>query len=285
MFLGKSVYHVDQGLGQAFKPNCLCGYFNDMTKKVTQGDKYLDNGIPFLVHSDGKHIQMPTMIFQYGLGAYDLWLIQKDDMFLQKAIICAEWGINHQEGNGAWNNFYYIYPNHPYSAMSQGEGASLLLRIFHETQDRKYLDSATNAIQFMLTDYKKNGVACYNNGLFLLEYTHRPVVLNGWIFALYGLCDYYLVTGNYKEELELTVKTLKENISKFDCGFWSKYDTGKRITSPFYHNLHIAQMEALSLTFDIIEFKNCHALFKKYRNNPIYKTLAILVKSAQKIIE
>ena len=77
--------------------------------------------------------------------------------------------------------------------MSQGEGASLLLRIYLETGDKKYLESASKAIRFMLTDCKDNGAACYNNGLCLLEYTHRPVILNGWIFALFGLYDYIIL--------------------------------------------------------------------------------------------
>ena len=76
MLTGKSIYHVKQNIGKVFKPGELAGYFNDMTQKVLQGNENLENGIPFLEHSDGSHVQMPTMIFQYGLGAYDLWLIE-----------------------------------------------------------------------------------------------------------------------------------------------------------------------------------------------------------------
>ena len=67
------------------------------------------------------------------------------------------------------------------------------------------------------------------------------------------------------QEFDLSIKTLKDNLYIFDCGFWSKYDRDKRISSPFYHNLHIAQMEALGLVFDEIEFKQYYTLFKKYK--------------------
>ena len=111
MLTGHSIYHVEQNLGKAFVAEQLNGYFNDMTKKVIFGDKNLDkNGIPFLVHSDGSKIEMPTMIFQYGLGAYDLWLLNSEKEYFSKALNCADWAIQNQEKSGAWNTFFYIYP-------------------------------------------------------------------------------------------------------------------------------------------------------------------------------
>ena len=88
MLTGKSIYHVDQGIGKAIDEG---GYYNDLTQKVLMGDSNLDeNEIPFLEHSDGTHVQMPTMIFQYGLGAYDLWLIEKKDQYRSKVKKCAD---------------------------------------------------------------------------------------------------------------------------------------------------------------------------------------------------
>lgn len=193
MLSGRSIYHVDQSIGKLFKENELYGYFNDLTNKVILGNKNLDNnGIPFLEHSDGSKIQMPTMILQYGLGAYDLWLLEKKKIFLDKALNCAEWAIKNQEINGAWNTFFYIYPNAPYSAMPQGEGVSLMARLYKETNDEKYLLCAKKAIEFMLTDVKNGGVCNYSNGeLQLMEYTHLPIVMNGWIFALFGIYDFF----------------------------------------------------------------------------------------------
>ena len=45
-----------------------------------------DIGIPEMVDKNGSHIQMPTMIFQYGLGAYDLWLLTNEQHYLDKAV-------------------------------------------------------------------------------------------------------------------------------------------------------------------------------------------------------
>ena len=104
MLSGKSIYHVDQSLGQVIEQG---GYYNDLTQKVVMGDSNLDEeGIPFLEHSNGAHVRMPTMIFQYGLGAYDLWLIEKKDIYREKGLTLYK----RREPNGELcSNCYYLY--------------------------------------------------------------------------------------------------------------------------------------------------------------------------------
>ena len=246
----------------------------------------MENGVPFLEHSDGSHVQMPTMIFQYGLGAYDLWLIEKKKEHLNKAITCADWAVENQQDNGAWSNFFYIYPDAPYSAMPQGEGASLLLRVHKETADDKYLVAAKKALQYMLLDVNMGGVAKFDgDSLYLLEYTHLPLVLNGWIFAFFGLYDMSLVCGDFNNEMNQTLKTIKEALPKFDCGYWSLYDEAGKITSPFYHNLHIAQMQGLYLATGEQVFDQYCTKFKKYQDNKFFHARAFLKKAIQKIGE
>ena len=109
MLSGHSIYHVEQNLGKHFSPNVIKGYYNDLTQKVIQGDRNLNaEGIPFLEHSDGSHVYMPTMIFQYGLGAYDMFLETDNRSYFESAVKCADWAVEKQKGNGAWNNFFYI---------------------------------------------------------------------------------------------------------------------------------------------------------------------------------
>lgn len=290
MLTGKSIYHVDQGLGKAFEPEALKGYFNDMTQKVLQGDANLENGIPFLEHTDGSHVQMPTMIFQYGLGAFDLWLLseRKNADYLQKAVDCAEWAMAHQQEDGSWNNFFYVYPEAPYSAMPQGEAASLLLRVYVETKEPRYFDAARKAIDFMLLPSAQGGVALYENGdIILLEYTHLPVVMNGWIFALFGLYDFCLASQEekYHQALQGTLLTLEKHLPAFDNGYWSKYELGSKIASPFYHHLHVAQMKALHMITGKPVFEQYCSRFAKYEKSIINKARAFLKKAMQKVLE
>lgn len=286
MLTGNSIYHVDQGIGKAIS---LGGYYNDMTQKVIMGDSNVDeSGIPFLVHKDGTHIHMPTMVFQYGLGAYDLWLLEKNRENLDRSIRCADWALEHQQDDGAWNNFYYIIPNHPYSAMPQGEAASLLLRVWNETGEEKYKTAAEKAVTYMLTSIDDGGVSLIDgNDWYLMEYVHKPTVLNGWVFALFGLYDMNRVNASEitKTAWVRSIDTLKRTLPEFDNGFWSMYNCSGTITSSFYHKLHIAQMNALyQLTGETV-FAEYEEKWTRYQQKLLNRSRAFVIKSVQKLKE
>jgi len=79
------------------------------------------------------------------------------------------------------------------------------------------------------------------------EYIEEPVVLNGWIFSIWGLYDYYKATKDiyYKQLLNKAVDSLGKDLAAFDCQYWSKYNMGNKLTSPFYHRLHISQLKIM----------------------------------------
>lgn len=286
MLTGKSIYHVDQGLGQVIDAG---GYYNDLTQKVLMGDANLDEeGIPFLEHSDGSHVKMPTMIFQYGLGAYDLWLIKQEEKYQEIVRNCADWACVNIQENGAWNNFFYIYPDNPYCAMTQGEGISLLVRAYDLFHSEKYLLCAQKAVRFLLLDSKDGGVAKYEGSdLILLEYTHLPVVLNGWIFALWGLYDYNRFFNDFivKKAYDDSLRTLIGMLPMFSLSYWSKYDLKGMIASPFYHHLHIAQMKAMVKVSQHDVFGEYATKWEAEEKNLVNKSMAFMVKAVQKIVE
>ena len=289
MLMGKSILHVNQDLGKCFKPKELKGYFNNLTEKVTKEPGLLDNDqLPVNISEDGQKVVFPVAIFQYGLGAYDLYLQSKEEKYLSKFKQCVEWAISHQEESGAWNNFYYIYPDNPYVAMCQGEGASLLVRAYNEFNEDKYINAAKKALEFMLKPIEQGGTSLYDNDeLILMEYTHLPAVLNGWIFALFGLYDYCLIEPNIKfqESLSQTLATLKRKIPSYDCQYWSMYDSKGMIASPFYHNLHIAQLQALSMIDDRKVFQKYVFTFSKYKSSLLCRFRAFSLKAFQKMKE
>ena len=284
MLMGKSVYHVDQKLGTNIDKG---GYYNDLTQKVIMGDDSLDkNGIPILTHCNGKKVYMPTMIFQYGLGAFDLWLTTGEEIYKDKSVKCAKWALDNQNDDGSWDNFSYIYPDNPFSAMSQGECASLLLRIYHLTKDETLLSAAKRAIDFMLIDVKNGGLTQYSdNEMMLLEYTHLPVVLNGWIFAAWGLYDLSRELPTYKRDFIKTINTLEKVIPSFDSGFWSLYNSNGLICSPFYHKLQIAQLNAMYCITEVGIFDEYSKKWERYRSKRINRIRAFLLKAFQKITE
>lgn len=289
MLTGKSILHVHQGLGRCFSATNIFGYYNDLTEKVTRLPDLLDNNeLPYLEDEKGEQILFPVAVFQYGLGAYDLYLLEHDERYLKKFFQCADWAMQNQESSGAWNNFFFIYPNTPYGAMCQGEGASLLVRAYKHSSNPLYLTAAQKALDFMLIPVARGGTTNEaDEQLVLLEYTHLPAVLNGWIFALFGLYDVSLACDNnvYRAAFTKSLRTLAQSLPNFDCGYWSIYSTDGKIASPFYHDLHIAQMQALhEITQDRL-FWEYSERWITYKKSFWKSKKAFIVKAFQKIRE
>src|SRR5947208_48969 len=102
-------------------------------------------------------------------------------------------------------------------------------------------------MESFLHTVEEGGVTCLDtNGFTWFEEsivdppTH---ILNGFIWAMWGLHDYALHTGSPEAQrlFEDSTKTLQANLRKFDCGFWSLYEQSgtrmKMLASPFYHRL------------------------------------------------
>ena len=74
-----------QGLGRCFSTTDIRGYYNDLTEKVTRLPELLDNNeLPYVEGERGEQILFPVAVFQYGLGAYDLYLLEQDERYLKK---------------------------------------------------------------------------------------------------------------------------------------------------------------------------------------------------------
>ena len=287
MITGKSILHVNQPIGKFYERNMIKGYYNDLREKVLKGNVAI-NQLPETELSNGQTIEFAIAIFQYGLGAYDLYLETKDKNYYSRFMLSVEWAVEHQDSNGGWKAFESECKINPYSSMAQGEGISLLLRAFQETHKKQYLDKATKAINFMKKDIKENGCTVYQREeIYLKEFPEKPLVLNGWIFSLFGIYDYFLLTkdDNIKSFFDKNVKTLVCVLPQFDNGYWSKYDIEKKIASPFYHNLHVALLKVLcDLTGEKI-FDEYSQKFDKYQKKKWNKIKAFLKKAIQKILE
>ena len=119
MLRGKSVHHVDQREGRIYSVSEIKGYYNDLTEKVTRFGLENDE-VPMSTVDSGKQMYFPIEIFQYGLAAYDLYLLNNDESMLKKAIACGKWALDNQQENGGWITFAHKNKDHPYSSMAQG---------------------------------------------------------------------------------------------------------------------------------------------------------------------
>lgn len=294
MFAGRSYAHLDQGLGKHFTPGRLAGYYNDLSVKTEWRGPVDHAGIPLTKAPGEKYVYFPIVVLQKALGHWETWLSSERQSTQQLAsfIQIARWALDSQDENGGW----VVWPPlgrkgaMPYSAMAQGEAMSVFVRAFSTTEEEPFLEGARRALTLMLTPLDKGGTSWQApEGLVLEEvpYTVPRTILNGWIFALYGLYDLLLVEDSQEaqEALAATLSALLAYLPKYDAGFWSFYDTSGILASPAYHRLHIAQLRALELTYPehAGRFRKLRKTFQEQHASRLNRARAISLKAYQKL--
>lgn len=291
MFIGKSQFHQTQSVGKNFIPNEIKGYPSDLTNKINWEGKLDDNGIILNKLTNGKLIYFPIAIAQKALAHYDNYLLQNSEKDITLFLNYTNFLISKMDSDGlvsTWHEQERELLNN-YSAMTQGQLISCCCRAYIHTNNYEYIDTAKRA-SFHLTNEteKKLLIKLNNNDLALSEMPNKnnSVILNGWIFSLWGLLELEIISPNV--ELNALNKKLNrslvENMNLFDTGYWTKYENKKSIASPFYHDLHIEQLKAMYLITQDNTFKKYITKWEGYRRNRFYKSLSILIKIKQKLL-
>ena len=279
-------------------------YYMTFFDKTNYPGPFDQNGVPLLNYHGkiGKQYN-PIAIAQYGLGHYNLYKKNKSEQNLKIAVKQADWLVNNLETNSygikVWmHHFDWEYREKLkapwYSALAQGNGISLLVRIFNETGEKKYLQTAKEAFKSLTITVDKGGVLVIDkNGYHWLEEvivdppTH---ILNGFFWTLFGVWDYWLLTrdGKAKNLFDECIKTIKENLKKYDVGFWSLYEQSgtkmKMLASHFYHHLHVIQLQILYKITNEPIFQEYSKKWEKYRKNWFCKNFALVCKIIFKLI-
>lgn len=242
----------------------------------------------------------PNAIAQLALGYYDKILSGEDCLkeFLNQARYFLDHGREVEDGALLWEYKFPFemrnYLKSPWrSALAQGQGISVCLRAYKLTGDERYLEHAEKAFKSFkyLSREHPGGVLDDSRGyIWLEEYIVDPPnhVLNGFIWALWGVRDYAVFFNNeYAWSLwDSCLKTLKENLEYYDIGFWTTYDLIKFNpekqpvipSSIYYQRLHAVQMDAMyQLTSDPV--------FDRYRekwNSQLNKRLNRVISQAWK---
>ena len=153
-------------------------------------------------------------------------------------LIYTEWLANNysyiSDDAIVWEYNFDYFPylqNAPWvSSMAQGGAIRIFLRAFLLTNNEYYLELAKKAVNSFKVDYEDGGFRQYDGdaNVYYEEYPGNPTthVLNGFIFAIWGLYEYWIVTGD--EDCHalflLGIETLKKRIADYDMGDNSKYD-------------------------------------------------------------
>jgi hypothetical protein len=168
------------------------------------------------------------------------------------------------------------------------------VRGHRETDNPAYLEAAQRAFETFLKTTDEGGVTCVDEkGYTWFEeaIVHPPThTLNGFIWATWGVYDYYLYTQHQDAErlFAEAVRTLKDNLYRFDFGFWSLYEQSgtrmKMLASPFYHSLHIVQLQVMhKLTGEAVFNEYAHR-WEAYRQHFVKRNLALAYKIIFKLL-
>ena len=287
-----------------FRNGELGEYYMPFTAKANYSAQYDANGVPLLNYRGKVGLQYnPIAIAQYGLGNYNLFLKTGEPERRRKFLVAADWLVRNLElnrcGLWVWNHHFDWEYRTPlkapwYSGLAQGQGISLLVRVYKETMRSSYLHAAERAFDAFHYTIDQGGVVYVDSAghVWFEEYVVFPPthILNGFIWASWGVYDFFLATGSPKghELFKQALETLVANLHRYDIGFWSLYEHSgtilKMVASPFYHALHIVQLKVLyALTGQEI-FQKFALRWDYYQRKKANRMAALTYKAAFKIL-
>jgi len=218
------------------------------------------------------------MILHYGLGSIDMYFYTSDSKYLGNITRVYEWILNNINSKYYFDNLFLeldqdheFYSNN--SAMAQGEALSFLIRVFKYNligeKSNKIEDLIKNIFVNLIASIENNGTAIKKQDkVYFCECCRKDdyVILNGWIYAIFGLYDFnqYFKDEKSKQYLMATLKTLENDIKAYLLNNgWSYYDNKGRVCSPFYQDLHINLINALYKLTNREVFKRAYHQLKK----------------------
>ena len=284
-------------VGDHVRPGEVNGYYVDLRFKAAV-PHWPPEWLP------QRERQMHVATAQWALGCYERFLHGDGEEWLAAAVAAGDYLLSDQRrggpGDGAW--LHQLEMPHTYlidppwiSAMAQGEGASLLVRLYRETGEERYADAAARALKPLATPTAEGGVLVRlpDGGPFYEEYPTNPpsYVLNGGIFAIWGLLDVGVALGrdDLVGEFDASVDALARNIDRWDTGYWSLYDLFpqplvRNVASSAYHALHVTQLRGMQLIAPRAELAEAADRFESYRSQRLNAARAFAVKSAFRVL-
>jgi heparosan-N-sulfate-glucuronate 5-epimerase len=297
-------WHEIPSVNESSRIDVLGPYYMTFRSKADYNVHLDGMGVPMLDYQGSVGLQYnPIAIAQYGLGNFNLLSETGDELRRHRFLIAADWLVEHLEKNDhgvpVWNHHFdweyrTVLKDPWYSALSQGQGLSLLVRAHKVTGDDRYVDTADRAFEAFMRDMDQGGVRyCDTTGHTWLEETivSPPThILNGFIWASWGVYDYWLYMG-MEAALDLffeAKRTLIDRLHEFDTGWWSLYEQAgkpmRMLASPFYHSLHIEQLKVMHRLTGESLFREYATRWERYRHRPITRRYAMAHKALFKLL-
>jgi hypothetical protein len=287
---GFGVGYEPQPLGRHFRDGTIHGYPLDLRAKTVSRS------------ADAPQLLAPAALAQLALGWWERLLDDDKDaegVFLRICDMLSARAAS-VKGQLVWPYTmplpkYGIRPPW-YSAMAQGQVASVFVRA-HLLSGRDALRTiAEDAIEPLLTETSNYFVDVTNNGPILEEGPPgegvppaRSHILNGWIYALWGLWDIRVGHGHDSagKVFHASVDCLRKTLAQYDVGWWTRYDLMPmrvpHLAKPFYHRLHVNQTEMMYRMTGWSDFRSASRQWAAY-DEPKRQTAAVAHKALYELM-
>lgn len=278
--IGRGRGYESQPVGQRFTDAPLNGYFIDFRAKTTSRTAATPTRLS------------PAALAQLALGWWERAIAGEPSAlprFLDTAELLRRTAQSTPQGS-LWA-YEADLPKYGvrapwYSAMAQGQIASVFARVAESTSDAADAELAIAAIQPLLRPTHLSLVALTPEGSVLEEApSDRPSrILNGWIYALIGLHEVGegLHDAAAAEAFGEGIVTLERSLPLYDVGWWSRYSLFPHrfvdLAKPFYHRLHVAQLDALHRLTGVDDFAKASVRWAAY-DRPLPRSRALAQKA------
>jgi len=236
-----------------------------------------EQGVPSVNYKPINNVKIglqrnPVIVSQQTITYYEQFKKNNDHQIKEKLLNCANWLVTNSVLVKNYSLLYYNFPWPGYnlekpwvSAMAQGQAIQALINAHKILEDEKYLETAKQLLNSFHVETTDGGITYKDNSdrWWYEEYASKkgkkPRVLNGMIFALFGIYDYYCYQKDPDAEFlfQQGIRALKNDLPRYN--FRKGYSYYDLLQNPArkYHKIHIDQMKQL---FEITREK----MFKKY---------------------
>lgn len=225
-----------------------------------------EDGIPLVDYGNiggitiGKQRNAIT-ISNHALSYYNDFIITGNETSKLFLLNNVNWLIENMVIHGNYSMIEYNFPYPPTnmpksgwrSGMAQGMALQALVKAHEVTHNEKYLNTGDLILNSFFIEVKDGGISykTKNDGWWYEEYAHESSeptkVLNGMIYAVLGVEEYYRYTNDTKAKFifDKGITSLEKSIPNYDLNGYSYYNNLKKHASLFYHNVHIEQTAQL----------------------------------------
>jgi heparosan-N-sulfate-glucuronate 5-epimerase len=211
---------------------------------------------------------------------YDLYKSKNNESAKTFFLNNVNWLVNNavDKGNYALLQYNFPIPHYNmqsawYSAMANGQALQVLIKAHEITNDLRYLIAAKSLLNAFFIEVKYGGITYKDSPTdwWYEEYASssksatNPRVLNGMLFTVIAIYDYYNYTNDPDAKLlfEKGVNSIKNDLSKFNNNGYSYYDL---VGNPAgkYHQTHVILTKKLYDLTGLAIFKEYSEFWKNY---------------------